>query len=71
MKSLRRELLVSLLGAIVAVFLVGGIATYGMARVEIDEVMDYHLRQFALSLRDQSFGQPSAPIVAPRKRSTS
>lgn len=67
MKSLRRELLVSLLGAIVAVFLVGGIATYGMARVEIDEVMDYHLRQFALSLRDQSFGQPSAPIVAPEE----
>lgn len=65
MKSLRRQLLVTLLGAILAVFLVTGAATYVIARVEIDEVMDYHLRQFALSLRDQSFGRPVAPIVAP------
>lgn len=67
MKSLRRQLLVTLLSAIVAVFLVTGAATYGIARVEIDEVMDYHLRQFALSLRDQSFGRPVAPIMAPEE----
>lgn len=67
MRSLRRQLLVTLLSAIVAVFLVTGAATYGIARIEIDEVMDYHLRQFALSLRDQSFGRPVAPIVAPEE----
>ncbi len=67
MTSLRRQLLVTLLGAILAVFLVTGAATYVIARVEIDEVMDYHLRQFALSLRDQSFGRPVAPIVAPEE----
>lgn len=67
MRSLRGQLLLTLLGAILAVFLVTGAATYGIARVEIDEVMDYHLRQFALSLRDQSFGRPVAPLMAPEE----
>ncbi len=67
MSSLRRQLLLSLIGAFLALFLVVGLATYSTARAEIDEVMDYHLRQFALSLRDQSFGRPNAPIVAPEE----
>ena len=61
MRSLRRDLLVYVLGSVVAAFLLGGAATYYMARAEVDEVMDYHLRQFALSLRDQRFGQPITP----------
>lgn len=64
MNSLRRTLLVSLLSAIAIVFLVAGYATYRTARGEVDEVMDYHLRQFALSLRDQHFGQPPPPPPA-------
>ncbi|MCB1888767.1 MAG: sensor histidine kinase N-terminal domain-containing protein [Rhodocyclaceae bacterium] len=61
MRSLRRDLLVYVLGSVVAAFLLGGAATYYMARAEVDEVMDYHLRQFALSLRDQRFGAPITP----------
>lgn len=63
MRSLRRDLLVSVLGAVIAAFLFGGAATYHIARAEVDEVMDYHLRQFALSLRDQRFGEPITPPV--------
>lgn len=65
MSSLRRTLLLYLLGAIVVMFAIGGFATYRAARQEIDALMDYHLRQFALSLRDQSFGPPSAPPLTP------
>ncbi len=61
MRSLRRDLLVYVLGSVAAAFLLGGAATYYMARAEVDEVMDYHLRQFALSLRDQRFGEPITP----------
>lgn len=64
MRSLRRTLLLSLLGALVLVFAIGGLATYRTARSEIDALMDYQLRQFALSLRDQQFGRPSAPPLA-------
>ncbi|MCB1952103.1 MAG: two-component sensor histidine kinase [Zoogloeaceae bacterium] len=66
MTSLRRRLLVSLLGAIVTVFLVAGVAIYQMAHNEVDEVMDYQLRQLALSLSDQRFGQ-AAPIAPPEE----
>lgn len=65
MSSLRRTLLLSLLGALVVVFAVGGLATYAAARAEIDALMDYQLRQLALSLRDQQFGRPAAPPLAP------
>ena len=53
MKSVRRALLVGLLGAMVLAMVVGAFATYRMARDELDEVFDYHLRQIAISLRDQ------------------
>ncbi|HJV27196.1 MAG TPA: ATP-binding protein [Aromatoleum sp.] len=65
MRSLRRTLLLSLLGAVVLVLALGGIATYSTARNEVDELMDYQLRQFALSLRDQQFGGPDRPRLAP------
>ena len=68
MRSLRRTLLLSLLGALVVVFAVGGLATYIAARAEVDGLMDYQLRQLALSLRDQQFGRPSAaPLPAPEE----
>lgn len=66
MNSIRRTLLVSLLGAIVLVLGAGGFATYRVARDQVDTVMDYHLRQFALSMRDSRFAQP-APITAPER----
>jgi len=66
MSSIRRTLLVSLLAAIIGVLGVGGFATYRAARDQVDTVMDYHLRQFALSMRDSRFAQP-APITAPER----
>ncbi len=65
MNSLRRTLLLSLLAALVVVFLAGGLATFSTARTEIDQLMDYQLRQLALSLRDQQFGPPVATPLAP------
>jgi two-component system OmpR family sensor kinase len=50
MKSLRRTLLVALLGALLAAMAVAALATYRIARQEIDALFDYHLRQTALSL---------------------
>jgi two-component system OmpR family sensor kinase len=63
--SLRRKLLLSLLGALFVASVLGGYATYRTALAEIDEVMDYNLRQFALSLRNQFLGQPAPPIGVP------
>ena len=50
MRSLRRTLLVALLGAVLAAMVVAALATYRIARQEIDALFDYHLRQTALSL---------------------
>ncbi|MDR0578139.1 MAG: HAMP domain-containing protein [Candidatus Accumulibacter sp.] len=55
MNSIRRNLLVALLGALCAAMLLGGWATYRAAWNEAGELFDYHLRQIALSLRDQRF----------------
>jgi two-component system OmpR family sensor kinase len=65
MNSLRRKLLVSLLLGLALAAALGGYATYRVALAEIDQVMDYNLRQFALSLRSQILGQPGAPIDVP------
>lgn len=69
MSSLRRTLLLSLLGALIAVFLAAGLATFAAARAEIDDLMDYQLRQLALSLRDPQFGRPLAPPSAAAEES--
>lgn len=69
MNSLRRTLLFSLLGAVVLVFAIGGVATYRMAHNEIDALMDYNLRQFALSLRDRRFAGPNVAPLAPPEES--
>lgn len=58
MRSLRRTLVVTLVGSVVAVTLAAGTAIYRQAREGIDRIFDYHLRQLALSLRDQAWGQP-------------
>ena len=53
LRSLRLRVFASLLAlAAVAALGVGG-ATYASVRTETDELFDYHLKQMALSLRDQ------------------
>jgi len=63
--SLRHQLLLSLLGAILGVFLLGSLATYHTTRGEVDEIMDYHLRQLALSLRAPLPGPQPEPSLGP------
>jgi two-component system, OmpR family, sensor kinase len=55
MKSIRRDLLVALLGTMFVAMLLGGWATFSAARDEAGALFDYHLKQIALSLRDQTF----------------
>lgn len=63
MRSIRRNLLLALLGAMGIVMLVGAVFTYRAAREEVNEIFDYHLRQIALSVRDQAFlNAPPAAI---------
>ncbi len=63
MKSIRRNLLLALLGTMCAAMLLAGWATYKAARDEAGVLFDYHLEQIALSLRDQRF-QGSAEALA-------
>jgi two-component system OmpR family sensor kinase len=66
MSSLRRTLLITLLGAILLISGLNALATYQLARTGIDELMDYQLRQVALSLRDQHLARGfAAPLVPP------
>ena len=55
MTSIRRQLLVGLLAVVVVVGLVAAWGVYQRAYDELSELLDYQLRQMALSLRDQSF----------------
>lgn len=50
MKTIRRRLLVWLLGGMLVSTLVAGAATYAKVREEADELFDYQLRQIAVSL---------------------
>ena len=61
MRSIRRDLLVSLLAAVVTLVALTALATYRIAREEANELFDYHLRQLALSLSDQSFAGGALP----------
>lgn len=54
MRSLRRTLLIALLAGVVGAIGIATAATYRIARNEIDAVLDYQLRQAALSLRDRA-----------------
>ena len=50
--SIRRRLLVALLGALLGAGLIAAAATYASARGEVDALLDEELRQIALSLRN-------------------
>ena len=54
MSSIRRQLLVSMLAAVMAAGCIAALGVYYKARQEVDELLDYQLRQMALSLRDQA-----------------
>jgi two-component system, OmpR family, sensor kinase len=64
MKSIRRRLLIALLTTISVALLLGAYATFRTARDEADTMFDYHLRQLALSLRDQVFENALPPGMA-------
>lgn len=64
MTSIRRQLLVFLLLGVVLAGMVGGVLTYRAVLNESDEIMDYHLRQVALSLGGQRFGGGLPPLDA-------
>jgi len=53
-KSIRRRLLVALLGALLFAGIAGAAATFLSARGEVGRLLDEELRQVALSLRDHS-----------------
>jgi two-component system OmpR family sensor kinase len=52
MTSIRRQLLVGLLAVVVIVGLVAAWGVYQRAYDELSELLDYQLRQMALSLRE-------------------
>jgi two-component system OmpR family sensor kinase len=54
MRSIRRWLLLALLGLLAAAALAGGALTYASARHEVDALLDEEMRQVALSLRDHA-----------------
>ena len=63
MNSIRRKLLVTLIGAMIAVMLLAAAATYTAARQEANDLFDYHLEQIALALRDQTFQGSTEALV--------
>ena len=68
-QSLRKDLLYLLMAAIVGSFMLASTAVYFMARYEVDEVMDYHLRQLALAQRDSIYsipGENNKPKLLPQ-----
>lgn len=61
MRSIRRQLLVALLAAVLLAGAIAGAAVYYRAREEAGEILDYQLRQMAMSLRDQAVLGAAAP----------
>ena len=59
--SIRKNLLLALLSALLVVGLAASAATYFAARKEANELFDYQLRQMALSLRDQTLQSQNLP----------
>ncbi|HQU78413.1 MAG TPA: ATP-binding protein [Azonexus sp.] len=55
MNSIRRKLLLTLIGALSVVMAIGAWATYSAAWDEANTIFDYHLEQIALSVRNQTF----------------
>lgn len=63
MNSIRRKLLLTLIGALSVVMVIGAWATYSAAREEANAIFDYHLEQIALSLRNQTFQGGTEALV--------
>lgn len=64
MNSINRRLLALLLGGLLVVGVVAGIATYLKAREELDELFDYHLTQMAYAFsRQESIVQLPSPGI--------
>ena len=63
--SLRYRLLIVLLGVAVSTTLTATGITYYWTRHEIDELLDYQLRQQALALRDKAYLLGSVTVVEP------
>ncbi|WP_029000897.1 ATP-binding protein [Azohydromonas australica] len=63
-QSLRARLLWLLLAAIVLTALAQGIAAYGTARAEADQIFDYHMQQMALALRPGLTSRGGLPDAA-------
>jgi two-component system, OmpR family, sensor kinase len=63
MRSIRRQLLVSLLSTLVLIGLFAALGIYLTVEDEFNELFDYELRQVALSFRDDSLGGPIAPPI--------
>jgi two-component system OmpR family sensor kinase len=55
MRSIRRELLAGLLASVLVAATIAAAAVYHRAQGEAGDLLDYQLRQMALSLRDQTF----------------
>jgi signal transduction histidine kinase len=66
--SIRRRLLVSLTAAIAVATVSLGAWQYRHALAQSDAQFDFHLRQLALTLRDQVLAQPEAPLVTRTER---
>ena len=65
--SIRGRLLVWLLGALILAGIVIGYAAYWRAHQDLDELLDYQLKQLAFSLSRQSVGSaPAAGTPSPR-----
>lgn len=67
-RSIRRHLLTWLLSALFVVTAATGGATYFKVREEVNELLDYQMRQIALSLSRQVRPSPVLPILPPAER---
>jgi two-component system, OmpR family, sensor kinase len=63
MKSIRHRLLLALLAAMAAALAVGAWATYEVEFQQADALLDHHLRQIALAVREQGFQSSPAPVL--------
>ncbi len=63
MKSIRRQLLVSLLSTLAFGGLIAAVGIYLSVQHEFKEVFDYELKQVALSFREDSLGMPIPPPI--------
>ena len=66
MSSIRRQLIFGLLAVVLIAGLLAARGVYVQAHRELDELFDYHLKQMALSLRDQTFGQFAGEPLDPK-----